>query len=183
MNGMRLAALVSALLVPAAAEAGDYVALPGSTLSFEGRFEDEAFVGRFARFDARVSFDPAAPAATVLEVAIELGSADTGLEERDEMLREPGFFDVAAAPTGRYAGRGARLLADGRFVVEGRLTLRGVTRTVPLEFRWRPGAAPVLEGEAVVPRLAFGVGGEWTDVDVLPDAVAVRTRLVLGPVP
>lgn len=183
MSTSRLAALLTALAMPAATDTGEFVALPGSTLSFEGRFEDEAFEGRFRRFDARIAFDPVAPAAAVIEVEIELGSADTGLPERDEMLREPGFFAVASAPTARYAGRGARRLADGRYRVEGELTLRGVTRAVPLEFRWRPGAAPVLEGEAVVPRLAFGVGGEWADVEVLPDAVAVRTRLVLGPAP
>lgn len=183
MTALRLAALLAALALPAAAEARDYVALPGSTLTFAGRFEDEAFAGRFRRFEARIAFDPAVPAAAVIEVEIALGSVDTGLDERDGMLREPGFFDVAAAPTARYAGRGARRLADGRYRIEGELTLRGVTRAVPLDFRWRPGAAPVLEGEAVVPRLAFGVGGEWTDVEVLPDAVAVRTRLVLGPAP
>ena len=44
------------------------------------------------------------------------------------------------------------------------------------------GKAPVLEGTASVPRLAFGVGAsrDWRDTRSLPDAVAVSTRLVLG---
>ncbi len=69
-------------------------------------------------------------------------------------------------------------------MADGTLTLRGITKAVPLTFTWTPGAAPVLAGTATVPRLAFNVGtGDWADTEVMPDAVAVTTRLVLQPKP
>ena len=87
-------------------------------------------------------------------------------------------------PQARYQATSFRKLADGRFVAEGTLTLRGISKPVPLTFAWTPGAAPVLAGSATVKRLEFGVGaGDWDDTEVMPDAVAVTTRLVLRPKP
>ena len=60
-----------------------------------------------------------------------MSSIDTGNEQRDGHLRTNDFFDVENNPTMTYRSTGIR--ADGdRFVVDGELTLRGVTRQVPL---------------------------------------------------
>jgi len=64
------------------------------------------------------------------------------------------------------------------------LTLRGVSKPVVLEFTWAPGAAPVLSGKATVRRLAFGVGGgDWADTALIPDAIAISTKVVFKPKP
>ena len=153
----------------------------GSTLGFSSSYDGESFDGAFSRFTTAIAFDPAT-ATGRFDVAINLASANTENDERDEVLLGEEFFNAVAAPQARYVATRFRKLPDGRFVAEGSLTLRGVTRAVPLTFGWTPGAAPVLEGSATVPRLAFQVGtGDWADVEMLPDAVSVRTRLQLTP--
>ena len=50
--------------------------------------------------------------------------------------------------------------------------------------RRAPGAAPVLSGKATVKRLAFGVGGgDWADTALIPDAIAISTKVVFKPKP
>lgn len=179
---MRL--LLCLLLLCPGARAADYVSQPGSTLGFSASFEGEAFEGRFGRFTPVIRFDPANLVAGRFDVRIQLASADTENAERDEMLAGGEFFDAAAQPEARYVASRFRALGGNRFVAEGTLTLRGISKAVPLAFTWTPGARPVLEGEAVVERLAFQVGtGDWADTGLLPNAVTVRTRLLLAPAP
>ncbi|HXH01506.1 MAG TPA: YceI family protein, partial [Xanthomonadaceae bacterium] len=98
-------------------------------------------------------------------------------------LRGKAFLDAARHPTARYAARGFRAMGPGRYTAFGNLSLRGVTRPVTFNFRWTPGVKPLLVGTAVVKRLQFGVGaGEWADVGVLGNDIAVHARVVLTPV-
>jgi polyisoprenoid-binding protein YceI len=62
---------------------------------------------------------------------IVLDSITTGNEQRDAHIRSADFFDVEAHPTMTYRSTGVRRHGDG-FVVDGQLTLKGVTRDVPL---------------------------------------------------
>lgn len=176
--------LVAALFASGAAAAADYAALADrSTLGFASSYEGEAFEGRFPEFTADIAFDPAAPAGARFDVRIPVGSADTGVAERDETLVGADFFASGSNPTATFVSSGARALGDGRFATDGTLTLRGTSRPVTLEFAWTPGARPELDGTATVERLAFDVGaGDWADTDLIPDAVEVTTHLVLQPV-
>jgi polyisoprenoid-binding protein YceI len=177
---MRFSLLAALLFTATAAPAADYVAQPESTLGFTATYQDEAFEGSFARFTPVIRFDPADLAASRFDVRIVLASANTANAERDEMLLGSEFFDAAGVPEARYIATRFRALGGNRFVAEGTLSLRGVSKAVPLTFTWTPGAKPVLAGSATVSRLAFKVGtGDWTDTGLLPDAVKVKTRLVL----
>jgi polyisoprenoid-binding protein YceI len=66
-------------------------------------------------------------------VKIEAASIDTQVEARDNHLRSPDFFDVAAFP--RLIFRSRRVVAAGpeRYRVVGDLTVRDITREVVLE--------------------------------------------------
>jgi len=168
---------------PATATPAVLIAGDGSLLEFHSSYDEESFTGRFERFEARIAFDPAS-ASGHFDVAIDLASAGTENDERDEVLLGAEFFHVLAMPKARYQATRFSRLADGRFIAEGTLSLRGVTRAVPLTFAWTAGPSPRLEGSATVPRLAFQVGtGDWADTALMPDAVEVRTRLQLQPAP
>jgi polyisoprenoid-binding protein YceI len=177
--------LFSTLLLFAAtslAHAADYTAQPGSTLGFTATYQGEAFEGRFGKFVPAIRFDPANLADSRFDVRIELASAGTDNQERDEMLAGSEFFDAGTVPDAHYVASRFRALGGNRYVAEGELTLRGIRKPVALTFTWTAGAQPTLQGEAEISRLAFQVGtGDWTDTELLPDAVAVRTRLVLAP--
>ena len=63
---------------------------------------------------------------------IELSSIETGAEQRDAHLRSPDFFDTENHPLMTYRSTGIR--ADGGdYIVDGELTLKGVTKNVPLK--------------------------------------------------
>ena len=167
-----------------AAVAADWTALPGSTLGFTGSFQGEAFEGRFGKFSPQIRFDPAHLDKSRFDVRIELGTADTRNDERDEMLLSSEFFDARRQPEARYLATRFRALGGNRYVADGVLTLHGASKPVPLSFTWTAGAKPVLDGQATLKRLDFAVGsGDWADTELLPNEVKVRTRLVLAPSP
>lgn len=181
---LRTLLLVGCALASAAASAADYVQAPGSSLAFATRYQGELFTGRLPGFATRLSFDPARLRTSRLDVRIPLAGVSTGNGERDGTLRDPAFFDVARHPQARYFATRFRALGGNRYAADGELTLRGVSRPVTLTFTWTPGGSPVLDGRATVKRLAFGVGGgDWADTSIIPDEVAVSTRVVLRPAP
>jgi polyisoprenoid-binding protein YceI len=57
----------------------------------------------------------------------------TGHERRDEHLRSADFFDVEHHPKITFAGRFTERTGGTTFKAEVELTIRGVTRTVPLD--------------------------------------------------
>lgn len=183
MSFARIAALPLLLALTATpALAADWVQSARSGLAFAGKYQGSLFVGTFPGFSTRLSFDPDNLAATRLDVTIPMATATTGNAEYDPEMRGSGFFNAGAFPQARYQGSGARKLADGRYAIDGTLTLRGIRKPVTLTFEWRPGAAPVLTGRASVRRLDFEVGGgQWSDTRMIPDAIAIATRVEFKP--
>ena len=90
-------------------------------------------------------------AACSVDVTIEAPSVSTQNSVRDDDLRSPAFFDAAKFPTITYRGRGIRRSAAG-WVMDGSLTIRGVSKVVPVEFTFR-GVAPAKTGKPQ--RVAF----------------------------
>lgn len=117
-------------------------------------------------------------------MTVDLAGASSGNEDGDALLRGADFFAVARTPQARFTATKVLALGGGRFAAGGELSLRGLRKPVTLAFRWTPGPRPVLEGEARLKRLDFGVGGgEWADTATLGNEVTVTTRLVLVPAP
>jgi polyisoprenoid-binding protein YceI len=174
--------IFAALLAAAPAYAADYTQAPGSVLAFAGTYEGEAFTGRFPGFVTRLSFDPAQLAASRLDVTIPLATASTGNSDYDGEMRGSAFFNAAKFPQARYTATKFRALGGNQYAADGTLSLRGVTKPVTLTFTWTPGAKPVLAGKATVKRLDFGVGeGDWADTALLPNEIAVSTKVLLLP--
>lgn len=179
---MRVALFTAALLLSAPSFAADYVQAQGSSLNFTGKYQGAAFNGRFPKFVTKLSFDPAQLHTAKLDVSIPLASASTGNASYDGELRGAAFFNVGKFPQARYMATKFRALGGNRYAADGTLSLRGVSKPVTLTFTWTPGPQPVLAGRASVSRLAFNVGGgQWADTKLLPDAIAISTRVVLRP--
>jgi polyisoprenoid-binding protein YceI len=86
--------------------------------------------GRFARFSGElVTGDD--PLDSSVEAIVDIASIDTNSEDRDAHLRSPDFLDVEGYPSLTYRSTGVRADGDG-YVVDGELTLHGVTRSIPL---------------------------------------------------
>lgn len=179
---MRKTLLLALALLCAPAFAADYIQAPGSSLVFAGKYQGEAFTGRFPGFATTFRFDPKQLATSKLVVNIPLATAATSNADYDGELRGASFFDATKFPRATYTSTKFRALGGNRYAADGTLTLRGVSKPVVLEFTWTPGAAPVLSGKAIVKRLAFGVGGgDWADTALIPDAIAISTKVVFNP--
>ena len=64
--------------------------------------------GAFTKVSGSVTYDPADPGKTVIDVTIDANSVDTRVERRDNDLRSPNFFDVAKFPTLTFKSKRTR---------------------------------------------------------------------------
>src|SRR5271169_2126399 len=84
--------------------------------------------GRFTNFSGQIvtADDPTQSSVTA---EIDLSSINTGQEQRDAHIRSADFFEVETYPTMTYVSTGIKAGEEG-FILEGDLTLKGVTKTV-----------------------------------------------------
>ena len=176
---------VAAAQAPAndARSATKYVADPAASwLEFSGVQAGASFKGTFHKFTANVDFSPEALANSRIDVMIDMKSFDTNDAERDQTMLGADMLDVAHHPTAHYVTR--RLIKTaGGYSAEGALTLRGITKDVPISFQFTFGPATArLEGVDKVNRLDFGVGqGEWKSTEWVGAEVKIAFLLVLKP--
>lgn len=167
-----------------AADGASYTADPGaSRLEFTGVQAGAPFKAVFNKFTAAVDFSPDALANAHFDVNIDLNSVDSQDKDRDSTIRGADLFDVAHFATARYVTHGAAARSAAGYAVNGALTLRGVTKEVPIEFTFAATASGAkLVGSARLKRLDFGVGqGEWKSTDSVGNDVTVNFSLTLKP--
>jgi polyisoprenoid-binding protein YceI len=141
--------------------------------------------GRFAKYTGAIQLDEADLTKSTLAVEIDAASIDTGVEQRDAHLKSADFFDVAQHPVLRYRSQRIEKLSEEHYRVLGELTIRGVTRQVPLEVEYGGRAKDPWGNEragftarASLERKDFGLGwnqvleaggvlvGERVDIDI-----------------
>ena len=86
--------------------------------------------GRFRTFSGQI-VTGASPLDSSVTAEIDLSSIDTGNEQRDAHIRSADFFEVETYPVMTYRSTGVREDGDV-YILDGQLTLKGVTRDVPL---------------------------------------------------
>jgi polyisoprenoid-binding protein YceI len=149
---------------PAAAVETWQVDVAHSELSFRVRHFMSKVRGSFGGWSGTVQVDPADWTTAKIDVDIKTASIDTQNERRDNHLRSGDFFAADSFPTIMFRStKVTRKGADG-VVLEGQLTMRGVTRPVTLEGRLlgtqkdaqgRQRAG--IEARGIVNRVAHGV--------------------------
>lgn len=87
--------------------------------------------GGFTRFSGTITVGTE-PARSSVRAEVDTKSVDTRNAERDERVRSADFLDSDNHPTACFRSSGIRR-KDGRFVVDGQLTVRGVTRPVAFD--------------------------------------------------
>jgi len=119
--------------------------------------------GRFSDFAGTVEIAEN-PFESSVAVTIQTASVDTRDEQRDGHLRSGDFFDAESWPTMTYQSRSVREAGKGQYIVDGDLTIKGVTKSVPLELTFEGGATDPWGGvrigfsaKAELDREAFGL--------------------------
>ena len=123
---------------------------PGHTeLAFVGRhFMLTKVRGRFTGVSGAIHVAGEIGESTA-EVTIDMASADSGSEARDEHLRSADFFDTAHHPQATFSGHAADWRGS-RGLLVGELTLRGITRPVTLQAEYLGYAADPWGGHRAV---------------------------------
>jgi cytochrome b561/polyisoprenoid-binding protein YceI len=164
---------------PAQAEPSVWKVASGSTLAFATSWSGSSIEGRFDRWSADIVFEPEALDRSKVSVSIDLASAVSGDEQRDESMRGEDWFDTARHAKATFTATRFEKTGENRYVAHGQLSLRGVSKPVRLPFTLKiEGDKARVSGVTTLDRTAFGVGqGEWTSTDQIPAQVKVSINL------
>lgn len=86
--------------------------------------------GHFPKLTGALTLDESDPTHSHVEASIEAASIETRDPQRDAHLRSADFFDVEKFPVLSFQSTAIRVVREGYLLVEGNLTIRGVTRKV-----------------------------------------------------
>ena len=169
-------ALGAALLAPALAQ----VDAAKSSVIAVSKQMGVPVEGKFRRFSAQVSFDPAKPADGRASIEIDIASFDLGDADFNRETAKKEWFDAAKFPKATFVTTAIKPAGAGRFEAAGKLAIKGITRdfVAPVSFK-AEGGQQVFEGVLPIKRLAFNIGeGEWKDTSTVADDVQIRFRIV-----
>jgi polyisoprenoid-binding protein YceI len=156
-----------------------------SKVSFIGTQAGAEFEGVFKKFTADIKFDPKDLATSRFDVKIDVNSVDTKDGERDDTMKTADLFDVKRYPSSTYVADKFTALSDNKggnkYRATGKLTIRNITRDVPIEFTFEEKAGSAwLKGTTKIKRVDFGVGqGEWKDTSTVANDVKINFALLL----
>jgi polyisoprenoid-binding protein YceI len=92
--------------------------------------------GHFKNIKGNLVFDPLDPTNAFVEVTIDAAGIWTGEPDRDAHLRSADFLDVANHPIITFKGKHVEIIGENDATITGDLTIRGITRSVPLRVRF-----------------------------------------------
>jgi cytochrome b561/polyisoprenoid-binding protein YceI len=153
-----------------------------SQIAFEASGGGSMTKGTFGQYRAEIEFDPDLPDQTAVRVVINMNSASTGIADADDALKSADFFNPAKFPVAEFVAKGAKPTGDGKYILNGRLTLKGVTKSIALPFSILIGEGTAeVKGETNINRLDFGIGPQTVagltlnnDVKLIVNLRAVR---------
>lgn len=86
--------------------------------------------GQFSKVSGVLTLDESDLKNSRVEASIEAASIETRDGQRDAHLKSADFFDVEKFPTLHFKSTGISIVRDGELLLEGDLTIHGVTRKV-----------------------------------------------------
>ena len=129
--------LTTALLVPGVAAAERYVIdTKGAHAFVQFRIKHLGYswlYGRFDDFSGSFTYDESAPNDSKVEVVVQTASLDSNHAERDKHLRGEDFLEVDKYPQAAFRSTSYKETGFNTAVLEGELTLKGVTRPIRIE--------------------------------------------------
>jgi len=154
---------------------------------FEIKHTYAAVRGQFTEFTGDVYFDPDQPEKSRFDFVIKIDSLDTKVGKRDTHLRSPDFFDAGKYPVMTFKSSKVSYAGDNKYIVEGTLTIKDVSKDLALEFVYHGlKENPLKQGETVagldsrltLDRLEYHVGdGKFYNMGVVGKDVDILITL------
>jgi len=122
--------------------------------------------GKFTDYDLKIAWDENDPTQSTLEANIKVSSINTGIPGRDKHLQSKLFFDAENHPSITFKSSKIEKKAGSRneFVAYGAFTMRGVTKSVAIPFKYTGKSGKNTLGFSIrwnVNRQVYGVGSEF----------------------
>jgi polyisoprenoid-binding protein YceI len=121
--------------------------------------------GRFDTFSGSI-VTAENPLESSVTATIDAGSVSTRNDQRDGHVKSEDFLHVGEHPELKFVSTGVRSEEGDTFVLDGELTLRGVTKSVPLTLEvngfgdgMQGGKVAGFSGTTEISRKEFGVTG------------------------
>jgi polyisoprenoid-binding protein YceI len=140
--------------------------------------------GRFDKFEGTI-VTAEDPLASTVTASVDLDSINTGQEQRDAHIRSADFFEVEKYPTMTFVSTAIKGGEEG-FILEGDLTLKGITKAVAFNLEVN-GIGPDAYGgtrigfsaETQIGRSEFGVNFNGP-IPGVPGGVAVSENVTIN---
>lgn len=147
---------------------------------FTNSYAGQPFVGAIRQFEPVILFNPAEPGNGVIDVNIETQSITTNNKDWDATIKGSQWFSTKEFPNAHYLSRDIHS-EDGKFVANGELTLKGITKPIQVTFEWQQdGANATFIGTAIIDRREFNIGsGSWATDDSVAFDVMLDINLRL----
>lgn len=150
----------------------------GSTVSYKIKNFGFNTTGTFSGLRGTIIYDPANPATMSFDVTVDAATVNSGVDLRDEHLRDETYFDVKNFPVIRFVSvkviPGAK---PGSYTVNGKLTMKGRTQDINIPFAVVPsGSGFLFDGQFKINRRDFGIGGGSTVSDNLEVNLHVNAK-------
>lgn len=175
-----LAAFVAAASLTATGSAFAQVDVAKSTITAISKQMNVPVEGKFSKFTAQVSFDPAKPAAGSAQFTVDVSSFDLGDESYNDQARGKEWFDAKTYPSATFVSSAIAPAGGNKFTVTGKLTIKGKSQTVSVPVTVaQQGATQTFDGSVPIKRSQFDIGtGEWKDTSVVADEVVIKFHIV-----
>ncbi len=184
--------IINTLLIIVALSSGQASALDfkqmqagESAVSFHYQQMGVAMDGKFNKFLAQVTFDPAKLTNAQARIDIDLASIDAGSAEANDEVAGKLWFNAKTYPTASFVSSGVKLLSGNRYEVSGKLSIKGTTRDVivPVTFQ-AAGNRGVFDGAITIKRLDYKIGeGAWADLGTIANEIQIKFHIVVNAVP
>ena len=156
-----LAMLLAASAASAEDMSGTYRLAPaGTAVTFTtGAFGMAHTTGRVSGVEGTLRFDADHPAASQVDVTLDMTTLSSGVGLFDGQLQGDDYFDTARYPQASFRSTQVEMTGDTTANVTGDMTLHGVTRSVILAviFDRKNGAGLGFTATARIHRRDFGI--------------------------
>ena len=143
------------------------------------KFGFEDVTGVFRESEGQIRYDPADPAASVIQWRVRVASVLTDASNRDRALQSPEYFDAARHPYLSFESRAIKARPDRSLDVSGDITIRGVTKRITVHVRPQASTGGVVfETDFEVDRYDYGVVGGTVMGRLIGRQVRIHLKVV-----
>ena len=139
--------------------------------------------GGFLNVEGNVIFDKEQNSIVSVEAKIDVNSIDTGNSKRDRHLRSPDFFDANNFPFIIFESSDVKKLENGKYIVTGLLTMRGVTKNIILRGERKKNInnkKMVFSAESLIDRQDFGISWNRPFQKIAGMMVSNKVKILLN---